>query len=135
MKTLYDLRADPDAAIVRMANEHLAQGRPSYVERYGAIASERWWRLYDSGRISRSVHVGHVVLAGPHRDEFDEACDVVRIQTDRRDIEYDREGFWCDPSVRVGSWVHIEQVQASIQTKTGPVTTIIDVRICVEDAV
>jgi hypothetical protein len=34
--------------------------------------------------------------------------------------------------VRVGSWVHIEQVQASVQTNTGPVTPIIDVRVWVE---
>jgi hypothetical protein len=135
MKILYDLRSDPESAIVDDANAQLARFRPSYIERYGAIASEQWWRLYESHRISRSEHVGQVVFVGHRQDGFDEASDVVRIQTDRRDIEYDREGFWCDSVVCVGSWVHVEQVKASMQTKTGPLMSIIEVRIWTEDAV
>jgi hypothetical protein len=135
MKTLYDLRNDPESAMVGITNQQLAQWRPDYLERYGAIASERWWRLYDLDRISRTHNVGQVVFVGCDPSPSDDPHEIVRIRTDRRDIEYDREGFWCDPAVRVGSWVHIDKIKAWIQTQTRLVTNIIDVRIRVEDAV
>ncbi|HEY5985780.1 MAG TPA: hypothetical protein VIV12_05260, partial [Streptosporangiaceae bacterium] len=92
------------------------------------IGSDTWWQHYDAGRISRTEHVGQVTHIGPTTDDFDETCDIVRIRTDRREIEYDRDGFWLDPALVVGKWLHIECVEAIVQTRTGPVRTIVDLR-------
>jgi hypothetical protein len=135
MKILFDLRDHPDEGIVRVANEDLARACPIYLERYGAIASARWWRLYDAGHISRTDKVGQITHVGPTTDDFGESCDIVRIQTDRGEMEYDREDYWLDPAVVVGRWIHIETVKSVAPTSTGPVITTIDVRVWLENAV
>ena len=133
-QTVFDLREHPNCGLVRIANENLASERPEYIDRFGQIGSPRWWQHYDAGHISRTEYVGEITHIGPSVDEFDERCDIVRIRTDRRDIEYDREGFWLDSEITIGRWLHIERVQAIVQTGTGPITSIIDVRIWLEDA-
>jgi hypothetical protein len=130
LKTIFDLRDHPDHGIVRLANRNLAAVRPQYLERFGAVASARWWDLYDRGLISRSLRVGKIVLVGASPDPSDDGVEIVQIETDREEIAYDREGFWTDPDVAVGRWVHIERVQVM----AGNSRTIIDVRIWLDDA-
>ena len=134
MKVLFDLRDHPDRGIVRVANERLAAERPDYFARFGPIGSDRWWQHFDAGRISRTEHVGEITHVGATSDEFGETCDIIRVTTDRGDIEYDREGFWLDPALAVGKWLHIERAKAIVHTPTGPVIIDIDVRVWLDDA-
>lgn len=133
MKILFDLRSDPDNSVVRVANEHLAAAGEGYFERYGEVGSEQWWEHYNRRHICSLDLVGEITHAGATKDDFGEACDVVRIRTDRGIIEYDREGFWLDTDVQSGRWVHIEQVEVCVATRTGPIRGIIDVRVWLED--
>jgi hypothetical protein len=135
MKVLFDLRDHPDHGLVRVTNEQLAAAGEEYLERYGKVGSDQWWHLYDRQRISRSELAGDVIHVGSSQDDFGEACDIVRIRTDCGIIEYDREGFWADVDVQPGRWIHIERVKTCVETRTGPVTTILDVRVWVEGAV
>jgi hypothetical protein len=135
MKILFDLRDHPDHGVVRVANENLVAAGQGYVERYGAVGSEQWWNHFDRRHICQVELAGEITHVGTAENDFGEQCDVVRIHTDRGIIEYDREGFWENTEVQVGRWVHIEQVEVRVETRTGPITTTIDVRVWLEDAV
>jgi hypothetical protein len=115
-----------------VANQNLASGATGareYLARFGPVASPQWWDWYDRGLISRSLKVGRIVLVGRSTDPLEEdEGEIVQIQTDQRTIAYDREGFWLDPAVVVGTWVHIERVKVMVGTST----TLIDVKIWLE---
>ena len=130
-KTLFHLRDHPEHGLIRIANEGLERD-PDYFERYGRVGSAKWWALYEHGRISRTELVGSIAYVGPNEEE-PEAGEVVRIETDRGEIVYDRELHWADPAIQVGRWVHIEQCKTIVRTRTGPFETILDVRVWVED--
>ncbi|MCE5327256.1 MAG: hypothetical protein LLG01_12680 [Planctomycetaceae bacterium] len=130
---LYDLREHGLNGYVENINLRLRQLSPNYIKRYGLIGSPNWWTMFNTGRISKTVHSGVVTHVGLCRDEFNEEHDVVRIETDRRDIEYDREDFWLDPKVKLGAWISIEQVKVITTTQDGPLTEIVDVRILLLD--
>ena len=132
VRVLFDLRDHPEYGFIRGVNVGLEKHDPGYFERYGRVGSARWWALYERGRISRTEMVGRVVYVGTNEDE-PEAGELVRIQTDRGEIEYDREDHWADPAIEVGRWVHIERCKTVLFTRTGPITSDIDVRIWVED--
>lgn len=129
MKTLFNLRDRPNTGIVQVANDRLASFRPEYSGRFGAVGSERWWQCYERGELLRIDHIGRIIHVGRTKDDFDETCDIVRIQTDDQVLEYDREDFWLDPLIAVGCRVAIQCVEVKVETSTGPITTIIDVLI------
>jgi hypothetical protein len=114
-------------------NATLEQHSPDYIERYGRVGSDKWWNLYDRGRISRTVLCGQIVHVGPTLDDFGEECTFVRIQTDRDPVEYDLEDFWEDQAVQLGQWIQIERAKTVVLTNTGPITTHIDVKITLAD--
>jgi|GEM_PF-3133846 len=133
MKILFDLRAYPEHYFIQYVNEALLASNSAYLQRYGAIASEQWWRLYEAGQICRSTRLGQIVHLGMMKDEFNEVEDIVRIQTDQGDIEYDREDFWLDSCVRVNKWVTIEEVNLVVPKPSGLTTYRFDVRVGIED--
>ena len=132
MKILFDLRDYPEHHLVQCANKALLTSNSPYLHQYGAIASEQWWRLYEVGQICRSRLVGQIVHLGIIKDDFNELWDIVRIQTDQGDIEYDREDFWLDSCVTVNKWVYIEKVSLVVPTSSGPTTYQFDVQVGVQ---
>ena len=120
--------------MVRVANEHLEASLPEYIERYGRVGSEAWWRHYDAGRIARTSHVGTISYVGPSSDGFGEVTNVVRINSEHQELEYEYSDYWINPVVALGNRVHIDSVSVEVETSTGPVTTVMDVRVAVEAA-
>ena len=118
---LFDLR-NATTGYVDQVNARLSKSLPDYVERYGDVCSARWWLLYEDGRISSTVLAVVVTHLGVSNGCFGEEHDIIRILTDRCEVAYDREGFWCDPRVQLGVWV-------IVPTPHGDNTSSIDVRI------
>lgn len=133
MKIIFDLRNHPKHAIVRSANEALVASNSSYLQQYGAIGSEQWWQMYEAGTIFRSKWAGKIIHLGLIKEDFDEVCDIVRLQADQGDIEYDREDFWLDSCVAMDKWVHIEKIEIVIPLRLGPTIYQIDVRVGIDD--
>jgi hypothetical protein len=131
MKIIFDLRNHPTHAIVRSANEALVASNSPYLQRYGAIGSEQWWQMYEAGTIFRSKWVGKIIHLGLINDF--EVCDIVRLQADQGDIEYDRRDFWLDTCVAMDKWVHIEKIEIVIPLRLCPTIYEIHVQVGVED--
>jgi hypothetical protein len=129
--TLFNLRHDASVERFDLVNEQLAAHRPDYIERFGAVCSDRWWNNFYSGFISRDSQVGFVTCLGQSPDWGEDP--VVVIRTDRRDQAYDLDGFWLDPSVRLNAWIRIERFKIFISYPTGPVTELVDAHIEVLD--
>ena len=126
MEILFDLRNEPEAPLADLANERLKKERPNYLEQFGAVGSAEWWSHYDAGLICRTIHSGFVNHIGISDDgEHPEEEDIIRISTDRRDIEYDREGFWLKDSIALGDKIEITK----IHVVTPSCTSIIDVKV------
>ena len=125
---LFDLQQTPNA-LIDLANQTLSRLLRSYFKRYGEIGSKRWWTLYADGKLTVTRIAGEITHIGPAKDQFDEEHDIIRIQTDRRDIEYDRTDYWRDPRLQLGSWVAIEQVKIIAPHAYGNDTHILDVRV------
>jgi hypothetical protein len=136
VKTLFDLRTTTSHdGFLKHVNDVIEKHDPGYIERYGRVGSEQWWKLYEQQRISRTILCGEVILVGAATDDFGETEPIVRLRTDRGLVEYDLELFWTDPAIQPGRWIIIEQAQTVIQTRSGPNITGIDTRICVDDGV
>ncbi|QQL44600.1 hypothetical protein [Sulfuriroseicoccus oceanibius] len=126
MEILFDLRSQPESPLVDLANNRLRKERPDYLERFGAIGSAEWWAHFDAGSICRTIHSGIITHLGIAEDtNHPEGEDIIRISTDRRDIEYDREGFWLRDEIAIGDQVEITKVQVV----TPNCTTILDVKV------
>ncbi len=131
MTKLYDLRKDTNNALVMSANKDLHKYSPKLIDEFGEIGSSQWWEEYDSGLITKKIIVGKIVSIAP--DEDDDLGDAVTIQTSEREIAYDYDGFWTNPEVKVGATVEITRIKSTVSTRTGPISTLIDVRIEVKN--
>ena len=126
MEILFDLRNQPESRLVEQVNSRLRKERPDYLTQFGEVGSTDWWKRYDAGHICRTIHSGIVTHLGVV--EVSEHCeeeDVIRISTDRRNIEYDREGFWLHDSIEVGNRIEI----TTVKVVTSSCTSILGVRI------
>ena len=130
--TLFNLQQDASVERFDSVNGQLVAHRPDYIERFGAVGTERWWNNFHSGFISRDIQVGIVTCLGQSPDWGEDS--VVVIRTDRRDHAYDLDGFWLDSSVRLNSWIRIERFKIFIPYSTGPVTELVDAYIEVLDS-
>ena len=126
MEILFDLRNEPELPLVDLTNNRIKKERPDYLKQFGAVGSMEWWERYDAGLICRTIHSGVVTHLGVTDDaDHPEQEDVIRISTDRRDIEYDREGFWLSNSIAIGDLIEITRVQVV----TPSCTTILDIKV------
>jgi hypothetical protein len=130
--TLFNLRKDSGLERFDRVNEQLASHRPDYIDRFGAVGTDRWWSNFQSGFISRDIQVGFVTCVGQSPDSGEDP--VVVIRTDRRDHAYDLDGFWLDPAVRLNAWIRIERFKIFISYPSGPVTELVDSHIEVLDS-
>lgn len=130
MTILYDLSTDLNSALVKSANKNLHIYNPILISKFGEIGSSEWWNNFDSGRITKKIIVGNIISIGP--DEDDDLGDAVTIQTSKRQIAYDYEGFWRSPEVKVGATIKIVRIKSTVSTRTGPNSTLIDIKIEVE---
>ena len=131
MTILYDLRKDTNNSLVRSANENLRKYYPKLIDIFGEIGSSEWWENFDSGKITKKTIVGKVVSIEP--DEDDDLGDAVNIQTSERQIAYDYDGFWKIPEVKTGSTIEITSINSTVSTRSGQISTRIDVKIEVKN--
>ena len=113
--------------MARIANEHLRNRCPELIELFGEIGSEKWWKFFDSGNISREINIGSVISIEPDID--DDRGPAVNIQTSQGTIAYDYDGIWKTSELVIGSLVEIVRVKSIVYSRTGPVTTFVDVTI------
>lgn len=129
MTVLFDLKAEHDSRIVHSVNQTLEKHNQPYLDRFGSIASTKWWKLYEQGKISRLIRAGEIIALGSSVDDFDDEAEVVCILTDRGLLEYVQEDFWRIAEVHKGVWVQIVSVEVECQTSTGALTHVIDVKV------
>ncbi len=131
MTILYDLRKDPNNALVRSANDDLRTYKPELMDKFGEIGSSEWWKNFDLGKITKKIIVGNVISIEPDVD--DDLGDAVNIQTSERKIAYDYDGYWKNPEVKIGSIIEIIRIKSTVSTRTGPISTMIDIKIEVKN--
>lgn len=131
MTILYDFRNDPKSALARSANDNLRKYNPEMIDKFGEIGSPEWWANFDSGKITKKIIVGNVISIEP--DEDDDLGAAVNIQTSERQIAYDYDGFWKNQKVKIGSTIEIVCIKSTASTRTGPISTGIDVKIEVKN--
>jgi hypothetical protein len=134
--TIYDLRTDDDqAGFIASVNAGLrSEPDKKYFTAHGDIGSDHWWQDFDAGLLPHKVRAGAITHVGFAVDEFTgEDCDIVRFYAHGRDHEYDREGFWLHPSIKMGNIITITTTMVEIATSSGPVTYLVDVKVEVEE--
>jgi len=130
MTILYNLGGDSDNALVISANNNLRKYNPFLINEFGAIGSSEWWEHFASGRITKKI-VGSIASIAPEED--DDLGDAVTIQTSEGQIAYEYDGFWKSPEVKVGATVEIVRIESTVSTRTGPISTLIDIKIEIQN--
>jgi len=128
---IFDVVRDGINGYMEGINKRISEIHPEYSNRYGLIGSEKWLKLYTSGKISLNIKSGQISYIGPDRDEPSDELKVIEILTDRRMISYDQEGYWCNSAIQLGAWVQIETIKIILPEKHGPVFSHVDVRAAV----
>jgi hypothetical protein len=131
MKTIFDARSDENFGWLGV-NDTLSQENPGYIEKYGLLGSETWWKFYDGGVFNIRVSRGSISFIGEREDEFNEISDIVEIDLGDKKIEYDREGFWKDSAVQVGAKIEIQSVRIVTSNWLGEHSAVIDILISIE---
>jgi hypothetical protein len=132
---LYDLRSsDAREGFVQTCNESLAADpEKTYLQRHGPIGSEKWWGQFDAGEIELKTRAGPVTHIGPMDDALsDETEDVVCFEAIGKSHCNDRDGVWADERIQIGDIVSVVRTKATIRSKYGDTTWLIDVRISLE---
>ena len=127
---IFDVKTGSNGYI-ESVNNRILERNPEYSERYGLIGSKKWLDLYASGKISKNVKSGQVSYIGPDRYEPCEEENIIEIETDRRMISYDQEGYWFNSAIELEAWVQIETIKVKIPDKNGSITSLIDVKVVV----
>ncbi|MCG7499688.1 hypothetical protein MHO82_22750 [Vibrio sp. Of7-15] len=121
MSTIFDLK-NVENSWADSVNEALKNSWPEYIEKYGKVGTEKWWKSYDSGLIQRSRILGIVSFVGKRQDFLSEEWGTVEIVHGDEHIEYDHLGYWDSNEVIVGATILVESFEIALQERYGPTT-------------
>jgi uncharacterized protein (TIGR02996 family) len=130
LMTLFDIRTDDShAGFIAAVNRGLDSepGNP-YLTRFGHVCSPSWWACFDRGEFPTEVLSGPVIFVGSRHVRFGETEDVIEFVSGIRVVGYDRVDHWAAVPICVGDRVTVNRTVAELQTPTGLMRYLIDLR-------
>lgn len=128
---LFDIRTDDShAGFIAGVNRGLdgLPGNP-YLASFGPVCSPHWWACLDRGELPLEVLTGEVSFVGMRAGpSFDEPEDVVEFVCGGQPQVYDRLNHWAAHPIRVGDRVNLARTVVKVQTRTGPMRYLVDLR-------
>ncbi len=128
---LFDIRTDDshDGFIAAVNRGLDSEPDNPYLSRFGHVCSPRWWACVDRGELPVKMLSCVVTHVGPRCDCLsDESEDVVELVCDGQVFAYDRIGHWAAVPIQVGDQLSITRTVAEVETRTGPVRSLIDIK-------